>query len=102
MLYIRFIFFCFKILFQLRHYKYFLELDGDKSKSYRIELKQLKQKIKTRTAKDLVPKQEHVFLSSFYETLHTDENDDRKEEFAGLFCMLFFWWASIDAHNKPE
>ena len=102
MLYIRYILFCFKVLFNLKHYRHFIEYNGDKAKNYRLELKKVAQKIKLATSKGTPPKQEHVFMSMFYECLATEEPSEKKEEFITLFCLLFMWWISIDTSPSEE
>lgn len=102
MLYIKYIIFCFKVLWNLRHFKHFMEFDGTKGKSYRVEQKNISQKIKMAQKKGLEPKKEHVFLDMFYETVHEEDGEQKKEEMVTLFCLLFLWWSTIEPSNKEE
>tara|TARA_X000000950_G_C13523595_1_gene500663 strand:+ start:329 stop:637 length:309 start_codon:yes stop_codon:yes gene_type:complete len=102
MLYIKYIIFCLKVLWNLRHFKEFMNYDGTKGKSYRIEQKQIKNKIRMAQKKGLDPKKEHVFLDMFYETVHEEDSDQKKEEMVTLFCLLFLWWSTIEISNKEE
>ena len=52
--------------------------------------------------KGLEPKKEHVFLDMFYETVHEENGEQKKEEMVTLFCLLFLWWATIEPSNKEE
>ena len=102
MLYIKYIFFCIKVLINLHHFKHFAEYDGSRGKNYRLELKQVDQKIKNASRKNMVPKQEHLFLSIFYECMMTDDKLEKRKEFVSLFCLLFVWWSSIDTSTEEE
>tara|TARA_Y100000992_G_C21238531_1_gene479464 strand:+ start:181 stop:489 length:309 start_codon:yes stop_codon:yes gene_type:complete len=102
MIYIKYIFFCFRVLWQLRHFKDFLEYDGAKGKSYRVEQKNIRNKIRMTQKKGQEPKKEHVFLDMFYETVHTEDSLEKKNEMMTLFCLLFLWYATIDIPKKEE
>ena len=102
MLYIKFIFFCIKVLFQLKHYKYFKDFSGGKAKNYRIELKNVNQKIKMASKKGKDPKKEHVFLAMFYECCNTGSNKEKQEEFMTLFCLLYIWYHSLDSIQEES
>ena len=100
MIYIKYVFFCFRVLWNLRHFKDFIEYDGSKGKSYRIEQKKVRNKIKMAQKKGGEPKKEHVFLDMFYETVHTEDSLDKKNEMMTLFCLLFIWYTSIETSQK--
>lgn len=102
MLYIKYIIFCFRVLWNIRYFKDFAEYDGSKGKSYRIEQKNIKQKIRIAQKKGLDPKKEHVFLDMFYETVHTEDCEEKKNEMITLFCLLFLWHCTIASENKEE
>ena len=90
------------MLWNLRHFKEFTNFDGTKGKSYRIEQKNVKNKIKMAQKKGLQPKKEHVFLDMFYETVHTEDNAEKKIEMTTLFCLLFLWYTAIDTSIQEE
>ena len=102
MLYIKFIFFCIKVLFQLKDFKSFMDCSGDKAKNYRIELKNIDQKIKMAKAKGQSAKKEHVFLSMFYECVNTADAKEKQEELMTLFCLLYLWHCSLDNEIGQE
>lgn len=102
MLYIKYIFFCFKVLWELRHFKDFLQYDGSKGKSYRVEQKNIRNKIRMAQKKGLDPKKEHVFLDMFYETVHEADSSSKKNEMLTLFCLLFLWWVTIEVSDDDE
>lgn len=93
---IKYISFCWKVWKNLDDFEMFREYDGSKPKSYRIEMKNVDQKMKMAKKRGQQPKKEHVFLSMFYEAIGTHEQLEKKEEFITLFCLLFFWWDSIE------
>ena len=67
--YIRYIIFCIKLLFNLKHYRDFLEYDPKRSKKYVLESRGLKEKIKAAKRRKEKPKMSHAFLVMFYDTL---------------------------------
>ena len=99
---LRYIKFCWKVWNNLSDFEMFENYDGSQAKSYRLEMKTVDQKMRMAKKKGKQPKKEHVFLSMFYETIATKENQEKREEFITLFCLLFFWWHSIEDHPAEE
>lgn len=99
---IKYIRFCWKVWRNLGHFEMFKDYDGSKSKSYRLEMKGIDQKIRTAKKRGKQPKKEHVFLSMFYEAIGTSEQDGKKDELITLFCLLFFWWDTLEDPTPEE
>ena len=101
MIYLHYIIFCIKALFHLRKNIEFLEYNGSKPKNYRVELKNINNKIKMARKRDLQPKKDHVFLSEFYTSMHMPENE-RKDKFLVLFTMAFLWQHTLISTTVVE
>ena len=101
MLYIKFVIFCVKVMFNLKHFKDFLEYDDAKGKNHRVELRTVDRKIKA-AARRGMPKKEHVFLSMFYEAMDEEESEQKKSEMITLFSMLFLWYSSLETKRIDE
>ena len=102
MLYIKFLWFCFKLIFELKKYKGFLEYDKSAGKSYRVDCKTIDQKIKLAKKQGNQPKSEHMFLSMFYSAMQEKDPKQRKNELPVLFCSLFLWSVALSKSDDLD
>ena len=98
---VNFVKFCWIVWKGLEEFEAFRNYEGDGHKSYKLELKQIDQKIKNAKKRRQAPKKAHLFLSMFYEAMGS-KGLEQKEELITLFCLLFHWWDTIDVSEEEE
>ena len=102
LLYIKFIWFCWKLMWKLKIFEDFLKNDGSRGKNHKIEIRNVERKLKSAQIKGEQPKKEHIFLLMFYESLKAENPKNKQAEFETLFSLLWWWHYSLDLEKSES
>ena len=100
--YIKYIFFCMRLMFNLKHYKQFLEYNPKRKKNYSIDLRRVEEKVKNDLKFKRQPRMEQAYLMMFYSTLVSKNMKELSDEMEALFALSFMWWYTAVSYESPE
>ena len=100
--YLKYFLFCARLMFNLKHYKQFLEYNPKRKKNYSIDLRRAEGKVKQDLKFKRVPQMDQAFLVMFYSTMASKNMKELSEEMEALFALSYMWWYSISKIENAE
>ena len=97
--YLQYFMFCWKARKLITECEFFMELEEDKGKRYKLEIRNLDRKIKIRARQKTLTKGLY-YRSLLYEALNNQDEDNFAQELMYPFVLLAMW--GIARNNKPK